>query len=127
LYTLCTGNGAAGSLTKEVVRTEDAKTTLEGTAPFGGSTASIAATASGTIVVGASSGASYIYLSPDGGHTWSTAETYDDGGMGFNDLGFTTASQGVAVHGFPGTIAGESSQLLMTHDGGAIWQVVEIS
>ena len=52
--------------------------------------------------------------------------TEDDGGMGFNDLGFTTSTQGVVIHGIPGPPGNEVTQLLMTHDAGASWQVVPI-
>ncbi|HMK62558.1 MAG TPA: hypothetical protein VK386_02970, partial [Acidimicrobiales bacterium] len=62
----------------------------------------------------------------DGGTSWTTAETYDDGGIGFNDLGFTTSTQGVVIHGVPGPPANVVSQLLMTTDGGASWSVVPI-
>ena len=46
--------------------------------------------------------------------------------MGFNDLGFTASTRGVGVHGLPGPPAEETTQLLMTHDAGASWQVVPI-
>ena len=68
-----------------------------------------------------------LYRSTDGGATWTTAETYGDGGIGFNDLGFTTATQGVVIHGLPGPPADFASQLLMTTDGGATWAVMPIA
>ncbi len=125
LYSLCTGNGAMGSTTKDVVVTDGGKSTLAGAAPLGGDGGTLTATASGVLVIASASGASSLYRSTDGGHTWSTAETYDDGGAGFNDLGFTTTTQGVVVHGLPGP-GQETAQLLMTHDAGATWQVVPI-
>ncbi len=126
LYSLCSGNGAAGSSTKSVVVTVNGKSTVAGSTPLGGDAEALAATASGTLMVSAASGASFLYRSSDGGHTWSTVETYDDGGEGFNDLGFTTSTQGVVVHGLPGPPAQEGTQLLMTHDAGASWQAVPI-
>lgn len=127
LYTLCSGGGAAGSVEKEMVKTENGVSTVVGTPPLGGDPEALAATSSGTLVVSAASGASWLYLSSDGGSSWTTAETFDDGGIGFNDLGFTTSTQGVVIHGVPGPPADETSQLLMTTNGGISWQVVPIS
>ncbi len=126
LYSLCSGNGAAGSSTKTVVVTRRGTTTVAGSTPLGGDAEALAATASGTLAVSAASGASSLYRSVDGGRTWSTVATYNDGGMGFNDLGFTTATQGVVIHGVPGPPGNEVSQLVMTHDAGATWRVVPI-
>jgi len=126
LYSLCSGNGAAGSSTKVVVVTRNGNSIVAGSAPLGGTNVTLAATSSGTLVIAAASGASSLYRSADGGRTWSTVETYPDGGIGFNDLGFTTTMQGVVVHGVPGTRAQETTQLLMTHDAGATWQVIPI-
>ena len=76
----------------------------------------------------AQSGASFIYLSTDGGGSWGTVDDLPDGGAGFRDLGFTTATQGVVISGEPsiGTpsstdAAATGSRLLMTHDAGASW------
>lgn len=126
LYTLCSGAGAAGSVMKEVVQTENGKSTVMGTPPLGGDPESLGATPSGTLVVSAASGASWLYRSVDGGSTWTTAATFDDGGIGFVDLGFTTATQGIVIHGQPGPPSNYASQLLMTHDTGATWHVVPI-
>ena len=126
LYGLCTGGAAAGSATKTVVVTRNGKSAVAGSTPFGGDGDALAATSSGTVVVSAVSGASWLYRSADGGHTWSTVQTFGDGGMGFTDLGFTTSTQGVVIHGILGPPAGEVTQLLMTHDAGASWHVVTI-
>jgi len=127
LWTLCGGSAAAGSEEKRVEKTVNGVSAVAGTPPMAGDAEALAATASGTLVVAAASGASELYLSTDGGATWTTAETYSDGGVGFNDLGFTTATQGVVVHGLPGFSVNFASQLLMTFDGGASWSVVPIS
>jgi hypothetical protein len=50
-----------------------------------------------------------------------------DGGLGFNDLGFTTAADGVVVYGpvLSGNNAeGRPGRLLLTSNGGASWQPV---
>lgn len=50
-----------------------------------------------------------------------------DGGMGWADLGFTTSTQGVVVHG-PAITNGNPQhrpgQLLLTGNGGATWRLV---
>jgi len=126
LYTLCGGGGAAGSVIKAVVKTVSGVSAVTGTPPAGGDPEALAATSAGTLVVSAASGASWLYRSTDGGATWTTAETFNDGGIGFNDLGITTARQGVVIHGVPGPPTNVASQLLMTTDGGASWSVVPI-
>ena len=59
--------------------------------------------------------------------TWQTVNTQFDGGMGWADLGFTTAADGVVVHG-PADSDGNSTQrpgqLFLTSDGGASWTPV---
>jgi len=51
----------------------------------------------------------------------------DDGGQGWADLGFTTAADGVVVHG-PADSDGNSSQrpgqLFLTDDAGTTWYQV---
>jgi hypothetical protein len=126
LYTLCSGQGAAGSVIKAVVKTVNGVSTVTGAPPAGGDPEALAATSGGTLVVSAASGASWLYRSTDGGATWTTAVTFGDGGMGFNDLGFTTSTQGVVIHGVPGPPSNVVSQLLMTTDGGASWSPVPI-
>jgi hypothetical protein len=127
LYSLCTGAGAAGSMSKDLVVSQNGVSTLVGPAPLAGTSEWLAATSSRVLVMGAASGASWLNRSTDGGHTWSTVETSADGGIGFNDLGFTSNTQGIVIHGRPGPPDNYASQLLMTHDGGANWQPVPIA
>jgi hypothetical protein len=126
LYALCVGPGAAGSSDKTIVRTQDGRSTVVGDAPAPGAGGVLAATSSGTLLLAASSGASWLFRSSDGGSTWSTAATYDDGGIGFADLGFATPTVGAVVHGVPGPPTNVTSQLLMTVDAGTSWHAVPI-
>jgi len=48
--------------------------------------------------------------------------TEPDGGQGWADLGFTTASDGVVIHG-PAS-KGFAGQLMLTQDGGLTWRQV---
>jgi len=79
------------------------------------------------LVTSAASGASMLYYSADGGAQWSTAYYAGDGGLGFNDLGFTTTSDGVVVYGpvqSDSNTEGRPGRLLLTSNGGASWQAV---
>jgi photosystem II stability/assembly factor-like uncharacterized protein len=129
LALLCAGGAAMGSVQKTVYVSDDlgAQWTKAGSPPMGGDPAGLSAGTPGQIVVSAESGASELYYSADGGGQWSTAWSAGDGGMGFNDLGFTTTSDGVVVRGpaiSDGNGEGRPGQLLLTSDGGATWQTV---
>ena len=68
-----------------------------------------------------------LYYSGDGGAQWTTAYYEGDGGLGFNDLGFTTATDGVVVYGpalSDDNAEGRPGWLLLTSNGGASWQPV---
>ncbi|HTC71031.1 MAG TPA: hypothetical protein VK662_15780 [Acidothermaceae bacterium] len=126
LFLLCAGDAGAGSETKAVLFSSDGglHATATSAAPARGGIASgIAAASTAIVAVPASSGASYVYRSADGGHTWATPLSQGDGGVGYYDVGFTTATQGVAVYGNP-AVGNLSTSLLMTHDGGATWKPV---
>jgi hypothetical protein len=129
LALLCAGQGAMGSVQKTVYVSSDlgAHWTKAGLPPLGGDPFDIAAATPAQIVVAAESGASWLYYSGNSGSTWGTAYMDGDGGQGWNDLGFTTTSDGVVVHGpalQDGNAEGRPGQLLFTSDGGATWQLV---
>jgi hypothetical protein len=124
LFELCAGDPGAGSETKVVLFSSDGgahATATSAAPPRGGLASGIAAASTAVVAVPAASGASYVYRSADGGHTWATPLNQGDGGVGYFDVGFTTATQGVAVYGNP---AQGNSSLLMTHDAGATWKPV---
>ena len=126
LSLLCAGDAAMGSVQKTVYVSDDlgATWTKAGSPPLGGDPAGISGGTAEQQVVAAESGASFLYYSADGGTRWSTAYQADDGGAGFNDLGFTTTTDGVVVHGpvyTNGNSYGMPGQLLLTSDGGASW------
>ena len=129
LALLCAGQGAMGSVQKTVYVSGDlgAHWTKAGLPANGGDPFAIAAATPAQLVVAAESGASWLYYSGDSASTWGTAYQAGDGGQGWNDLGFTTTSDGVVVHGpaiQDGNAEGRPGQLLFTSDGGATWQVV---
>jgi hypothetical protein len=125
LALLCAGQGYTGHTDKTVYVSSDLGTTwkLVGHPASAGDGGAIAASAPGHLTIATTSAASWLYYSADNGKTWQTVVTYPDGGQGWNDLGFTTTSDGVVVHGHPyyGDMLG---QLLLTENGGLTWRAV---
>jgi photosystem II stability/assembly factor-like uncharacterized protein len=123
------GTAGMGKVAKTVYESADlgVQWTKAGPPTIGGYPSQIAAATSTQLVVAAASAASWLYYSGDSAATWGTAYQAGDGGQGFNDLGFTTTSDGVVVHGpvfQDGNTQGRPGQLLFTSDGGATWQLV---
>jgi hypothetical protein len=129
LAVLCAGNGAAGSVDKTVYVSDDlgAHWTKAGSPAAGGDPEGLSAGSTSQLVVSAASGASMLYYSADGGAQWTTAYDEGDGGLGFNDLGFTTPADGVVVYGpaqSDGNAESRPGWLLLTSNGGESWQPV---
>ena len=74
------------------------------------------------LVIATASAASWLDYSGDGAAQWQTVVTELDGGQGWADLGFTTASDGVVIHG--PAARGFVGQLLLTENGGLTWRQV---
>jgi hypothetical protein len=126
---LCGGDAAAGSVVKTVYASGDLGATWvkAGSPPFAGDPWGISGGTLAQPVVAAASGASWLYYSPDGGAQWLVVFKAGDGGAGFNDLGFTTTADGVAVYGpvyQNSDTYGMPGKLLLTSDGGASWRMV---
>lgn len=127
---LCAGGAAMGSVQKTVYVSDDLGATWAkaGSPPFAGDPSGISAGTPAQLTVAAVSGASWLYYSADGGVQWTIAYRAPiDGGVEFNDLGFTTTADGVAVLGpvyTGGNSYGMPGQLLLTSDGGASWTTV---
>jgi photosystem II stability/assembly factor-like uncharacterized protein len=126
VFVVCAAGGAAGSQVKTAYLSNNGGATYERVAdpPFGGDYNGVAASTTSLTVL-AASGASEIYSSFDAGQTWTTTLGIGDGGLGFSSVGFTTATQGVAIHGQ--TQYPESLQLFMTRDGGHAWAAVDVA
>lgn len=128
VFLLCGGGVGAGSESKKVLFSVDAGRTAKPTStdpPRGGIANGFAAASESVIAIAALSGASEIYRTGDAGQTWKTPLQQGDGGVGYYDLGFTTSTQGVAIYGQPSKVGTTPSTLLMTHDAGATWSVVQ--
>jgi len=88
-----------------------------------GSASSIASAGPSMVVIGTAMGSSGVLDATfDGGHTW--AVVYRGASVSWEDVGFTSPSQGVAVNGVTGDGGGA---LLMTRDGGRTWHPVTFS
>jgi photosystem II stability/assembly factor-like uncharacterized protein len=118
---LCTGNGAAGSLSKEVLTSSDGGQTvhLAGHAPLGGGTDGIAVPPhrARVITLAAVSGANFLDRSADGGKIW-TEVTYPLHGY-WSSLSYVSRTVGWIVAGQSGL--GSGNQLWRTSDAGRTW------
>jgi len=121
---LCVGNPGAGSTAKLLFASSDGgvRFTRAGRPPRGGDGGLLAEPSPKHVFVASASGATFIYASTDGGRHWRTVKKLDDGGLGWNDFGFTTATQGVAVEGTP---AFGTTHLWLTRNAGRSWQAVK--
>jgi photosystem II stability/assembly factor-like uncharacterized protein len=123
---LCIGDPGIGKSVKRVFRSNDAARTLRsaGTAPLWGITSQLAAAPDGTLALATSSAGSWIYRNT-AGSAWTTAADEADGGVGWNDIGFTTERIGFVIHG-PEAFFGPG-ELWGTTDGGASWAPLPLS
>jgi hypothetical protein len=123
LALLCTGDPAMGSAQKELLASADggARFTRRGAPPMGGdSFDQLAQPTAGHIFIATFSGATWLYVSDNGGRTWDQALRLADGGLGWSDFGFTTPTQGAAIEGN----LGQAGRMYMTWDAGLAWQPV---
>ena len=122
LLFVCAGQPGLGSSPKRAYVSSDGghRWTRRGAPSRGGDLYSNAYPSPGSAFVAAASGASFLYGSFDGARQWRSVLTLFDGGLGWSDFGFTTATQGVAVEGRPP----QPSRLWMTRDGGHTWSAV---
>jgi hypothetical protein len=77
------------------------------------------------ITLNAASGASYLYQSANGGKTWKV-NRYSDGGLGFNDLAYASATTGYVIHFMGSPVIAYSKGLMKTTNAGETWKNVII-
>jgi hypothetical protein len=127
LALLCVGQGYAGHTQKLVyVSANGGLTWSKAGAPSPEGDGGTLAGSGATLVLATASAASWLDHSTNGGHAWATSLTYGDGGLGWADLGFTTPSNAVVIHGPARSPsgAGRPGRLLLSSDGGASWRAV---
>lgn len=123
IYLLCTGQGFTGHTLKYVYATTGPGTawTLVGKPPTAGDGGEISAGSDQAIVIATSSAAGWLYRSTDGGRSWKTVLMEDNGGASWGDLGFTTATDAVAIDGPALEGSGIPGKLVLSSDGGLSW------
>lgn len=126
-YLLCTGQGFLSHTVKFVYQTSGtgSRWKLVSKPPTPGDAGLLGAGSDQAIVIATASAASWLYLSRDSGRNWTTPLSFGDGGEGWGDLGFTTANDGVVIHGPARTDGGSvdfPGQVELTSDGGKTWQ-----
>ena len=77
------------------------------------------------ITLTATNGASYLYRSADSGKTWQMA-TYFDGGLGFRDLAYASATTGYLIHYGGSPVIALGKGLMKTTNAGATWKTIPI-
>jgi len=126
LAILCTGEGYTGHTIKHVYLSDDdgAHWTRAGAPSPDGDAGTLAATSTGQLAIATESAASWLFYSATKGAGWKIVNQHQDGGAGWADLGFTTATDGVVVYGpadSDGNATRRPGQLLLTDDAGATW------
>ncbi len=129
LALLCTGQGFTGHTIKHIYVSSDrgARWTQAAQPSSVGDAGTIAAATPARLSIATASAASWLFHSGDAAAHWRTVRTEFDGGMGWADLGFTTTTDGVVVHGpanSDGNTRRSPGQLLFTEDSGVDWHVV---
>jgi hypothetical protein len=121
---LCTGDAALGSELKVLYASADggAHFRRAGRPPMGGTGLNLLAQpAARHVFIATFSGATWLDVSKDGGRVWHTSLGLSDGGKGWADFGFTTATQGVAIEGMPSI----GSRMYVTRNAGRSWHKVK--
>ena len=136
LAVACSGGAAAGSEGKRVYVSADGGHTYRRIAdpPLGGEAGELAAANLTTLLMTASSGASFIYRTSGADTAWTMPVWFGDGGVGFTDLGCSDPTHCAVVYGRAEMAATISANppphlgtLYLTDDGGATWQAAVVS
>ncbi len=131
LAMLCTGGAYTGHTIKQVYVSGDdgAHWSAAGVPSPAGDGGTIAATTTSQLAIATASAASWLFYSGDAGTSWRTVNEQYDGGAGWADLGFTTDTDGVVIHGpadSDGNATARPGQLFLTSDAGATWYQVTV-
>jgi hypothetical protein len=126
---LCQDNIGFGFAEKRVFRSSDAALTTSdaGTLNQYGIVSQLTASPNGTLLVSSFSIGSWIYRN-GGGTTWTTSEDLGDGGIGWNDIAFTTDQVAFVVHG-PAECCGNHGvgEVWKSLDGGLTWRQAQVT
>jgi hypothetical protein len=131
LFEVCVTNSGAGQQGKDLRFSDNAgaSSVLVSKLGWGGYAAEVAAANTSYVTVSATSNASFLYDSFNGGKSWKVLGL-PDGGAGLDDLQYAGPHLLAVVDGYPpahGSPAGPPSvtdRLLMSRDGGGSWAAV---
>jgi hypothetical protein len=125
---LCQADIGFGYAEKRVFRSSDTGLTTSdaGTLNQYGIISQLTASPSGTLLVASYSIGSWIYRNA-GGQAWTTSEDLGDGGVGWNDIAFTTDQVAYVVHGPAGCCGGYGvGEVWKSTDGGVTWRQIAV-
>jgi hypothetical protein len=125
---LCDGNPGFSQAVKTVYRSVNTgrSYTSAGTTGAFGIEAELAASTSGTLLVGAWSDGTFMYLNNGHRQAWSMVLGLGDGGAGWNDLAFVTSREAWAVYGPVSAFAANLGKLYVTRSGGRRWSLARL-
>ena len=126
---LCQSDIGFGKAGKRVVRSDDSAMTTSdaGTLPLYGIISQLAASPNGTLLMSSFSIGSWIYRNA-GGQAWTTSEDLGDGGIGWNDIAFTTDQTAFVVHGPAACCGGHGpGELWKSTDAGLTWRQAQVT
>jgi photosystem II stability/assembly factor-like uncharacterized protein len=120
---LCVGDPGMSKAVKTVYRSDDTAktTTYAGQAGFEGIQSQLAASRSGNLAMSSQSDGSFVYVNDGGGTSWSMPVGLGDGGLGWNDIVYTTNKTAWVIHAPAGGFEPQGV-LYVTHDAGQSWQ-----
>ncbi len=124
---LCDGNPGFSKAEKTVYRSSNmGKTeTYAGMLPPYGIQAQLAASASGNLAVASFSDGSFMDYNDNTGTKWTRVIASGDGGVGWNDIVYTTNSEAWVVYG-PDDGPAKVGVIFVTRDAGRHWKPIKL-
>ncbi len=121
---LCYGDPGFSKAVKIVYRSSDTgKTdTSAGMAGLYGIQSQLAASPSGNLAIASQSDGSFLYINDTHKKTWTMVEGIGDGGLGWNDIVYSSGQEAWVVYS-PAALFDGLGQLYVTRDGGKTWAV----
>ena len=99
--------------------------TYAGMLPPYGIQAQLAASASGNLAVASFSDGSFMDYNNGTGTKWTRVIASGDGGVGWNDIAFTTNTDAWVVYG-PDEYPAKAGVIFVTHDAGHHWKPIKL-
>jgi photosystem II stability/assembly factor-like uncharacterized protein len=119
---LCIGDPGMSKAIKTVYRSTDTgkTTTSAGQAGIYGIQSALAVSPTGNLAMSSQSDGSFIYVNNTGGTTWTMPVGIGDGGLGWNDIVYTTGKVAWVVYAPAGGFEPQGT-LYVTRDAGNTW------